>query len=143
MKKKLISILLCVALSISLLAGCSSSKKNSETPEESVSTEKSVVDVEEKETEATSEENTEEDKNEFGLTDSEMAVIYSDMEENLQTEYLEPNNISAEEFSIPDDDESWKAFAKGCDIMFMTNGVSIDQVQQAITKMYILPSEDT
>ena len=132
----MISILLCAALSISLLAGCGGSKENSETTEES------VAEAVEEEAEATSEENAEEEKNEFGLTDSEMAMIYSDMEENLQTEYLEPNNISVEVFSIPDDDVSWEAFRVGCGVLFTENGGSIDWIQQVLSGSYPLPSED-
>lgn len=136
MKRKWISILLCVALSATLLAGCGGSKESAETEEASV-----VEEVTE-ETQEEPEEVTEEERNELSLTESEMEVIYSNMEEALRTEYLEPNNLGEEDFTFPEDLECWNYFAEYCMIRMEEPDSSKERIQGLCSGMYNVSSEN-
>lgn len=84
------------------------SAENESVKEEAAETPE-VAETEEVE-ETAQEEVADDEENELGLTGSEMKEIYTAIEENLQKEYLDVNNIKIEDFSIPDDEESWEFF---------------------------------
>lgn len=84
------------------------------------------------------------EENELGLTGSEMEEIYAAIEEDLQKEYLDVNNINVEDFSIPDDDESWEYFLKCCNeiIIIRDFDISKEELQNTISQMVSLPEEN-
>lgn len=84
------------------------------------------------------------EENELGLTGSEMKKIYTAMEEALQKEYLDVNDIKAEDFSIPDDEESWEYFVKCCNEAVMVQGsdYSKEEVKNRISQMVPLSEEN-
>lgn len=156
MMKRLMAIIMAVTMIFAMCACAAaepneSDKKDSEvasevTSEVTETEEKEEVKEEETEVKEDSTEAEEEKdnsiRNEFGLTEKEMAVIYSTIEENLQTEYLEPNNIELEDFLIPDDINCWKYLAKYCMIVMEEPDISEDRLQSLLLGMYPLSSED-
>lgn len=124
--KRFLSIIMAIVM-VFAMCSCASADSGESDKKESVAASEEVEKVQEdssKEEAAETPEVTEEpaaeestqaevadDKeNELGLTGSEMEEIYAAIEEDLQKEYLDVNNINAEDFSIPDDDESWEYF---------------------------------
>lgn len=135
MKRKWISIMLCIVFSVSVLAGCGESKENSEAEETEV-----VLETSEEETTEAEEET--EELNDLWLTESEMEVIYSDMEDAIRTEYLEPNNLNAEDFSFPEDFDSWKYFARYSMIRMEEPDATKERIQGLVSTWYDISSED-
>lgn len=118
MKKSIITLLLAFALTSSmLLAACG----NQETDSNGDKTEIEVSeDDQQTDDDTASEETTEEEKVETPdviltadteITDEDIQEIYASIKENVTTEYLEPNGISASEFSWPSSESSsWDYF---------------------------------
>lgn len=154
MKRKMISILLCAALSLSLLAGCGGSKENSESTETSVKETEEEEKTENQEVadeEVVAEEEESPDKevslasvdvSAIGLTEEDAKFIVTTVETKIQDEYLTPNNISIEDFSVPDDDESWKFFAKCTSIALEMEGIGLDELCDMTALIIPLSSEE-
>lgn len=96
MKKKIISILLCAALSISLLAGCGGSKENSESTEESVS-EGTTEEITEEAAETTEDSD---ELNEYGLTNAQQEALLTEVKNSVTEEYLSKYDINPSEFKL-------------------------------------------
>lgn len=136
MTKKVLALLLTFATVVSMCACGSSDSSKSEEEKTQV-----VSDTSEEENTEVQEEETEE-INDLGLTESEMQVIYSDMEEALQTEYIDPNNLNVDDFTFPEDFECWKYFAKYCMIRMEEPDASKERIQGLCSGMYNVSSEN-
>ena len=79
---------------------------------------------------------------ETGLSDSDKEKICSVVEEKLQTEYLEPNNIPVDTFTIPDSEECWKYFAKHCMYQMEIPDMDENERQATTAGLYSLSSEE-
>lgn len=88
MKRKIVSVLLCVGMITSLLAGCGDSqKKTAEEPKKS-----------ETQKEETAKESSE--LNEYGLTEEQQAALLASVKDSVTEGYLEKYNIPAADFKL-------------------------------------------
>lgn len=89
MKKKVITMLLCTAMTLSFVTGCGDSGK-----EESKTEKTEQVSEEKKDTEEP------EEVNVYGLTDSQQKELLDAVKTSLEENYLKPQNLAASEFSV-------------------------------------------
>lgn len=145
MRKKVLALLLTSALAVSMCACGASNSSESETEEtesvSEISVEETTEEQEEESTEKVQEEE-EQEINHLGLTESEMEVIYSEMEHAFATEYLEPKRLEPKDFSFPEDFECWRYFAKYCMIRMEEPDASKERIQGLCAGMYNVSSEN-
>lgn len=123
MRKKIITLLLAFALTSSMLLTACGNKEsdsgndNTETETETPADDKQSNDSEESD-DVTIEEDAAESETpdvmltaDTEITDEDMQELYASIKESVTTEYLEPNGLSASEFSWPSaDSTSWNYF---------------------------------
>lgn len=125
MKKKLLALIMVLSLIFAATTvGCSSSSADSssdastteteapEDTEDASGEEKAVDETEEESTDASEEKETsgsgEVLTGDTEITDEDVQEVYASIKESIETRYLEPNNISPEEFSWPEEEsEGW------------------------------------
>ena len=140
-------ILLLVSVMAVNICACGSSEANDSKKEKSdvttsdTSKEKTVDTREEAETEVAADEAVPKE-NELGLEESEMNMIYSVMRGTLQCYYLDPNGIDENNFTFPEDEDSWNYFAKCCMYWMENPEATVETVQNTFTGMYNMSSEN-
>lgn len=160
-KRLMMAIIMAVTMIFAMCACAAaepneSDKKDSEVVSEVTETEKkddekeAESEVKEEATEAKEEETSTGDKSitsaqnasDIGLTEDDVKFISSAIEKELQEEYLTPNNIQIENFSIPADDESWKFFVKCCTIVFEEPDMPLNELSDLVALIVPLSSEN-
>ncbi len=115
MKKKALALIIVLALILSMtaMAGCGSSSdadsSDGTTSSTGTETPEDTEDVSSEETDAVDETSSSgEVLTVQTLTEEDMLEFYSSIKRSVETRYLEPNNISPEDFSWPEEDsEVW------------------------------------
>ena len=128
--KRFISIIMVMAMVFAMAAGCGK-KEESAADKDEAQTEAAVEDQAESEDEATDEavepeEGTiDEDKNEYGFTESQIESLLLSIQMAVLTEYLEPNEIFPTDFVWPDElEEDWRYLDSR--LMYYQSGVDIE-----------------
>lgn len=128
--KKRLTVVLFSAILLITFCGCGASGQKENSPKTAEATTESPA------------EKTTEEKNDFGLTDSQMKEICSAIEKNLHKQYLDPENIKEEDFSFPNDDKSWNYFKRYCMIKMEEPDISADRMEKLLSGMYPISKEN-
>lgn len=141
-KKRLISILMVAVMVIVMLGACGKKEEKAADPEK----EETKVEAEKEarpETAADEEDNKSADSGAMKteadiLTEEDIQSLKNSIRDTVISEYIESNNMSAEEFSWPDpsDADAWEHFAKLIEyfIIEYESGAKISQPESELTE---------
>lgn len=98
MKKRALTVFLCTLMALYCMTGCSNSGKEDSSVQSEADTE--TIREETSDSNAGQKEDQKEKLNQYGLTESQQDNLLAAVKSSLEENYLKPQNVSAEEFSI-------------------------------------------